>query len=337
MPLPASSAPARIAASSIRATASSTSPAWPAGEPTRPTTAASSASATPAIPSNCRSRSTSTRTACWSRSPSRSTARPVGQASQPFRPGVELSLRPRLRLAGVLAEPSRRRRARSCWTSPASTSSTNAHCSSRCPTCSRSTNCTCSCKSMTGQPQELFVTVHELDQPVHRLSRLSSRRPRRSPPIRKRSIWPCSARRIPNPWRKQRQPIPTALLEIAAGKNLTFSTRTLRAKAGEADPARRSRTPTSCRTTGCWSSPARWPQVGDLANKLIADPEAVLRQYVPQTDDVLVYTDIVAPQESFTIYFPLPRREGPLSVPLHVPRPLDGDERRADRGVSGAT
>ena len=65
----------------------------------------------------------------------------------------------------------------------------------------------------------------------------------------------------------------------------------------------------------------------------IADPEAVLRQYVPKTDDVLVYTDIVPPQQSFTIWFNAPRREGPVSVPLHVPRPLDGDEWRTGRRV----
>ena len=39
--------------------------------------------------------------------------------------------------------------------------------------------------------------------------------------------------------------------------------------------------------------PGPLARVGDLANKLIADPEAVLRHYVPKTDDVLVYTDIV--------------------------------------------
>jgi azurin len=35
-----------------------------------------------------------------------------------------------------------------------------------------------------------------------------------------------------------------------------------------------------------------------------------LRQYVPQTDDVLAYTDIVAPQQTATIYFDAPRTKG---------------------------
>jgi azurin len=56
--------------------------------------------------------------------------------------------------------------------------------------------------------------------------------------------------------------------------------------------------------------PNSLPQVGDLANKLIADPEAVLHQYVPKSDDVLVYTDIVPPQQSFTIWFNAPREKG---------------------------
>ncbi len=51
-------------------------------------------------------------------------------------------------------------------------------------------------------------------------------------------------------------------------------------------------------------------RVGDLANKLVADPEAVARHYVPRSDDVLCYTDIVAPRDSFTIYFRAPLQKG---------------------------
>ena len=56
--------------------------------------------------------------------------------------------------------------------------------------------------------------------------------------------------------------------------------------------------------------PGTLPEVGDLANKLIADPEAVARHYVPKTDDVLVYTDVVDPQSQFTIYFRAPAEKG---------------------------
>ena len=61
-------------------------------------------------------------------------------------------------------------------------------------------------------------------------------------------------------------------------------------------------------------------RVGDLANKLIADPEAVLRHYVPKTDDVLVYTDIVPPQAVVHDLFDAPRQKGRYPYPVHVSR-----------------
>ncbi len=42
----------------------------------------------------------------------------------------------------------------------------------------------------------------------------------------------------------------------------------------------------------------------------MGDPEAVIRQYVPQTDDVVCYTDIVEPGEEFSIYFKVPSEPG---------------------------
>ena len=67
-----------------------------------------------------------------------------------------------------------------------------------------------------------------------------------------------------------------------------------------------------------------------------ADPQAVARHYVPRSDDVLFYTDIVPPGESFTIYFraPLQKRRNPLL--LFIPRTLDSDEWAEDRGISPA-
>ena len=44
--------------------------------------------------------------------------------------------------------------------------------------------------------------------------------------------------------------------------------------------------------------PGTLAKVGDLANKIIAEPDAVARHYIPRTDDVLAYTDIVAPRTS---------------------------------------
>jgi azurin len=56
--------------------------------------------------------------------------------------------------------------------------------------------------------------------------------------------------------------------------------------------------------------PATLERVGDLANKIVSDPEAAVRHYVPASDDVLVYTDITGPNERFTIHFRAPTAKG---------------------------
>jgi len=56
--------------------------------------------------------------------------------------------------------------------------------------------------------------------------------------------------------------------------------------------------------------PGTLPRVGEQANRLVADPEAVSRHYIPRTDDVLVYTDVVDPQNQFTIQFRAPAEKG---------------------------
>lgn len=160
----------------------------------------------------------------------------------------------------------------------------------------------------SGRPQELFVTVHRLDKPF---TKFSGYQPRNKiiaahPQAVDMALLGKS---IPNPWRYPSGPRVDTTLELAAGKNLTFSTRTLRAKAGQH---------TQLTFTNPDVVPHNWvlvrpgslAKVGDLANKLIADPEAVLRQYVPKTDDVLLYTDVTPPQQSSTIYFKAPEAKG---------------------------
>lgn len=157
-----------------------------------------------------------------------------------------------------------------------------------------------------GRPQELFVTVHELDKPY---SNFEGYRPIEKT-IAAHPLAVDLARlgnSMPNPWKAvQPDSVPLA---IEAGKNLTFSTRELKAKRGQ----------TICLT---FSNPDAVPhnwvlvkpdslqRVGEQANKFIADPEAVLHHYVPPSDDVLAYTDIVEPSQQFTIYFRAPEQPG---------------------------
>ena len=51
-------------------------------------------------------------------------------------------------------------------------------------------------------------------------------------------------------------------------------------------------------------------RVGAAANALVTDPEAAARQYVPQSDDVLAWTDITPPGERTTIWFRAPAEPG---------------------------
>ena len=57
-------------------------------------------------------------------------------------------------------------------------------------------------------------------------------------------------------------------------------------------------------------NPGSLERVGALVNKIVADPEAVARHYVPKSDDVLSYCDVVSPQEEFSIYFSAPAKPG---------------------------
>ena len=56
--------------------------------------------------------------------------------------------------------------------------------------------------------------------------------------------------------------------------------------------------------------PGTLNRVGDLVNKIVAEPDAASRHYIPRTDDVLVYTDIVGPQDQFAISFRAPTTPG---------------------------
>jgi azurin len=56
--------------------------------------------------------------------------------------------------------------------------------------------------------------------------------------------------------------------------------------------------------------PGSLGRVGPAIDALVTDPEAVARQYVPRSDDVLAYTDIVPPHDRHRIVFRAPREPG---------------------------
>jgi putative heme-binding domain-containing protein len=158
----------------------------------------------------------------------------------------------------------------------------------------------------SGRPQELFITVHRLDKPF---TQIPDFRPvEKTIAAHPQLIDLASLRKSePNPWRTK---LPQAQrLEVTAGENLSFSPRLLKARRGEA---------IELVFTNPDEAPHNWvlveqnalSRVGDLANKLIANPEAVLRHYVPDTADVLAYTDVVPSGKLFRIYFTAPAEPG---------------------------
>lgn len=157
-----------------------------------------------------------------------------------------------------------------------------------------------------GRTCDLFITVHKLDKPFRDLPNYrETNRPLAAHPILKDLAF--AAKREPNPWQK---PIPKArdvLLE--AGKNLTFATPTLRVKAGEAIRLT-FKNPDVVPHNWVLVKPGMLKTVGGMANRLIADPDAVARNYVPKASEVLIFTDVVAPRETTTIHFQAPSEKG---------------------------
>ena len=184
----------------------------------------------------------------------------------------------------------------------------------------------------SGDPIDVFGTVHKLAAPF---TGFPGYRPEKkiiaTHPILADLAMVTKA--VPNPWKRK---IPGARpVAIEAGKNLTFATTSFTVRAGE--PIRLTfAKPDVVPHQWALARPGTLAKVGDLANKLVADPDAAARQYVPKTDDVLVHTDVVTPGDQFAIDFRAPKA-GALPLPLHLSRPLDGHERRDDRGVRGGT
>jgi putative heme-binding domain-containing protein len=153
---------------------------------------------------------------------------------------------------------------------------------------------------------DLFLTVHKLGPPFTGFAGYH-------PEAKTIAAHPIlgdlamTRKAVPNPWRRILGD--SRAIRIEAGKNLTFSLGSFTVRAGE--PIRLVFTnPDVVPHNWALVRPGTLEKVGDLANKFIADPEAVYHHYVPRTDDVLLYTDIVNPQDQTTIFFRAPAEKG---------------------------
>ena len=159
-----------------------------------------------------------------------------------------------------------------------------------------------------GDPQQLVATVHALDEPfmAYRGYRPEMKIVGSHPMAVDLTLLGKSK---PNPWREAKGFEVKTKLRIEPAENLTFSKRTLRAKAGEGVELVFKNVDVVPHN---WVlvTPGSLSRVGNLSNKLIADPEAFIRHYVPESDDVLVYTDIVEPGKGTSIFFKAPEKPG---------------------------
>jgi azurin len=155
-------------------------------------------------------------------------------------------------------------------------------------------------------PIEMYATVHELDEPY-----LQEYRDRKW--LASKLAHPMQrdlemlTKKIPNPWQSPRDGSRTIFLE--ARDNLQFSTRRIEVQAGERI-ALKFKNPDVVPHNWALIRPGTLETVGDMANRLIGQPEAYLQQYVPKSDSVLAYTDIVEPGAEFTIHFDAPEEPG---------------------------
>ncbi|MFN9971834.1 MAG: plastocyanin/azurin family copper-binding protein, partial [Phycisphaerae bacterium] len=112
---------------------------------------------------------------------------------------------------------------------------------------------------------------------------------------------------VPNPWRAS---IPGERpIVIETEKNLTYQTRELRVLRSE--PIQLTlKNPDVVPHNWALLKPESLRTVGEMANRMIADPEAVSRHYIPKSDLVLAWTDVVPSGESFAISFRAPETPG---------------------------
>jgi azurin len=150
--------------------------------------------------------------------------------------------------------------------------------------------------------REMFLTVHKLDAPFtdfpgyKAIAKESSGSAVTAPADEVRA----------NPWAKGK---PGRALRIEAASGLQFAQKELKARAGE----RLSLTfanPDAVPHNWVLLKPGSVEKAGDLANKLISDPNGFSRHYVPDIPDVLAWTDMVPPAGSFTIHFDAPSTAG---------------------------
>jgi len=158
-------------------------------------------------------------------------------------------------------------------------------------------------QSAPGVDHDLVITANKLDAPF------AAARPRTTPlPPHPLDVDVARALRTKrNPFEKR---LPGArAVEVTVGPNLSYSPRVVTARAGE-PLAITLVNPDSVPHNLALCRPGSLARVGAAVNALVTDPEAAARQYIPESPDVIAFTDIVPPHARFTISFRAPQAPG---------------------------
>jgi len=156
------------------------------------------------------------------------------------------------------------------------------------------------------QGTDLFATVHRLDDDYTEFPGYRAVEKKTLPhPIL--ADLALIKDRVPNPYQKELAD--ARAIELRTATNLSFATRRLVVKTGEAIGLTLKNVDVVPHN---WAllKPGTLQSVGQQANRLVADPAGWARHYIPQTDNVLVYTDIVPAKKSFRVFFHAPEQPG---------------------------
>ncbi len=110
----------------------------------------------------------------------------------------------------------------------------------------------------------------------------------------------------PNPWAKG-EPGREIVIEAALG--LQFVQKKLTAKTGEKLTVV-FKNPDVVPHNWLLAKPGTLQKLGEKCNLMITDPQGLAKHYVPDSDDVLAYTDMTNPKGEFTIHITAPKEKG---------------------------
>lgn len=110
----------------------------------------------------------------------------------------------------------------------------------------------------------------------------------------------------PNPWAKGEG---GREIVVEAALGLQFVQKQLLAKAGEKLTIR-FKNPDVVPHNWLLAKPGSLQKLGDKCNLMIADPQGLAKHYVPQSDDVIAYTDMTNPKGEFVIHLTTPKKKG---------------------------